>query len=383
MLPLAGEGDGQAAGVIVLAASAARALDDSYRSFLQLVAHHTTLVINSAGAYQARRSKADELAEIDRAKTAFFASVSHEFRTPLTLIMGPLAELRARLADRDESVRQDLEVIHRNGLRLGKLVNALLDVSRIEAGRTRAHFEPVDLAAVTTDLASLFRPAVEKAGLRFEVDCPPLPEPVYVDRGMWEEIVLNLLGNALKFTFEGSISVSLRQQDAHAVLRVADTGIGVPAAELSRVFERFHRVPDARSRSSAGSGIGLALVREMTALHRERSPLTAPREPAPASRFACRAVMATSRVVTSEPLRSTARQSRRPPRPTPGDSFPAAWRPCAAPPPGCCWWIRTRICGRTSNDCWPRTTRSRRSPTAGRRSTPLGPGRRILSSATC
>ena len=163
VLPLAGEGDGQAAGVIVLAASAARALDDSYRSFLQLVAHHTALVINSAGAYQARRSKADELAEIDRAKTAFFANVSHEFRTPLALIMGPLAELRARLADRDESVRQDLEVIHRNGLRLGKLVNALLDVSRIEAGRTRAQFEPVDLAAVTTDLASLFRPAVEKA----------------------------------------------------------------------------------------------------------------------------------------------------------------------------------------------------------------------------
>ena len=268
VLPLAGEGDGQAAGVIVLAASATRALDDSYQSFLQLVAHHTALVINSASAYQARRRKADELAEIDRAKTAFFANVSHEFRTPLALIMGPLAELRARLAGRDENVRQDLEVIHRNGLRLGKLVNALLDVSRIEAGRTRAQFEPVDLAAVTTDLASLFRPAVEKAGLRFEVDCPPLPEPVYVDRGMWEEIVLNLLGNALKFTFEGSISVSLRHQDTHAVLRVADTGIGVPAAELSRVFERFHRVPDARSRSSAGSGIGLALVREMTALHR-------------------------------------------------------------------------------------------------------------------
>ena len=95
--------------------------------------------------------------------------------------------------------------MHRNGLRLLRLVNTLLDFSRIEAGRARANYEPTDLATFTAELASTFRSACERAGLRLIVDCPPLPpgEPVYVDRDMWEKIVLNLLSNAFKFTLEG------------------------------------------------------------------------------------------------------------------------------------------------------------------------------------
>src|SRR6185295_14917718 len=111
---------------------------------------------------------------------------------PLSLIMGPAEELRTRLAGAEEPVRRELDVIVRNGLRLGKLVNTLLDFSRIEAGRMQACFEPVDLAAVTAELASVFRSAMDRAHLVFEVDCPPLHEPVYVDRGMWEKVVLNL-----------------------------------------------------------------------------------------------------------------------------------------------------------------------------------------------
>lgn len=265
-MPLRQQG-GAPYGFLVAGLNRYRALDDGYRGFVELTAGHLATGIASARSYQAQQRRAEELAELDRAKTAFFSNISHEFRTPLTLIMGPLDELRGRLQGADEQVRTELDVIRRNGLRLGKLVNSLLDFSRIEAGRMQARYEPVDLAAVTADLASVFRSAIERAGLSFEVDCPPLPEPVHLDRGMWEKVVLNLLSNALKFTFDGTIRVELRAEGDSAVLRISDTGIGVPADEMPRLFERFHRIENARSRSDEGSGIGLALVQELVTLH--------------------------------------------------------------------------------------------------------------------
>ena len=231
------------------------------------MAGHLAAGIASARSYQDQQRRAEELAELDRAKTTFFSNISHEFRTPLTLIMGPVQELQRLLADAGPQVREELEVISRNGLRLGRLVNTLLDFSRIEAGRMQASYEPADIAQVTAELASVFRSAVDRAGLAFEVDCPPLPEPVYLDRGMWEKVVLNLLSNALKFTFDGSIRIAVRAEGGQAVVTVADTGIGVPEQEMPRLFERFHRIENARSRSNEGSGIGLALVQELVQLH--------------------------------------------------------------------------------------------------------------------
>ncbi|WP_237538430.1 SpoIIE family protein phosphatase [Streptomyces sp. SID486] len=254
-------------GFLVAGLNRYRVLDQGYRGFIELTAGHIASGIGSARSYEAQQRRAEELAELDRAKTAFFSNISHEFRTPLTLIMGPVEELRGRFGDAEDPVRQELDVIHRNGLRLGKLVNTLLDFSRIEAGRMQARYEPVDLAEVTAELASVFRSAVEKAGLAFDVDCPDLDEPVYIDRGLWEKVVLNLLSNALKFTFDGAVGVRVRREDTHAVVTVTDTGIGVPEAEMPRLFERFHRIENARSRSNEGSGIGLALVQELVGLH--------------------------------------------------------------------------------------------------------------------
>ena len=268
VLPLPGDAGGEPVGAMVLAASAGRALDAAYQDFLGLVARQSAALVNGAIAYQAQLRRAEELAALDRAKTTFFSNISHEFRTPLTLIMGPVEELRRRLGPADDGARSELDVIRRNGLRLGKLVNSLLDFSRIEAGRMQASYEPTDLSAFTAELASVFRSAIERAGLRYEVDCPALSAPVYVDREMWEKIVLNLLSNALKFTFDGGVTVTLGEKDGQAVLRVADTGTGIPQAELPRLFDRFHRVQNARARSNEGSGIGLALVRELVGLHR-------------------------------------------------------------------------------------------------------------------
>lgn len=208
------------------------------------------------------------LQELDRAKTEFFSNISHEFRTPLTLMLGPLEELlhspSTVLAKHD---RLQVEIAHRNTLRLSKLVNALLDFTRLEAGRTQATYLPIDLARFSSELAAMFASVIEKAGIEFVVDCPPLPEPVYIDPDMWEQIVLNLLSNAFKFTFSGTIAVRLRWSNGGAELTVSDTGVGVPAEHLPHLFERFHRVPHARSRTYEGSGIGLALTHELVKLH--------------------------------------------------------------------------------------------------------------------
>ncbi len=240
--------------------------DARYAAFLELVANQVATAIANARAYEEERTRAEALAELDRAKTAFFSNVSHEFRTPLTLMLGPLEDALAE-ASLPPAERARVEVAHRNAQRLLKLVNTLLDFSRIESSRMTARFEPTDLAAFTAELASVFRSTVERAGLRLVVDCPPLGQDAAVDREMWEKIVLNLLSNAFKFTFEGEIAVRLRRDGARAVLHVADSGVGIPAEELPLVFERFHRVEHTRGRSFEGSGIGLALVQELARLH--------------------------------------------------------------------------------------------------------------------
>jgi signal transduction histidine kinase len=267
-LPIPAAVHGTLNGLLVVGTSPRRVLDDGYRAFFDLVAGHIGSSITDAKAYEAERQRAEALAELDRAKTTFFSNVSHEFRTPLTLMLGPTEDLLVGShGELTAAQRGQLELLHRNELRLQKLVNALLDFSRIEAGRIQASYEPLDLAGFTRDLASAFQSAVERAGLKLTVDCPPLREPVFVDREMWEKIVLNLLSNALKFTFEGEIRVSLDSTGDGVVLRVMDTGVGVPEEEVPRLFERFHRVAGSRARTHEGSGIGLALVQELVKLH--------------------------------------------------------------------------------------------------------------------
>ena len=266
VLPIAVPGIVKPTGFLVAGLSPRRVLDADYRSFFDLIAGHLGTAIANAHAYQEERKRAEALAEIDRAKTAFFSNVSHEFRTPLTLMLGPLEDALTEAALLPD-VREQLDVAHRNSMRLLKLVNTLLDFSRIEAGRIQAVYERVDLSALTIELASVFRSAIEKAGLSLTVECQPLTVPVYVDHEMWEKIVFNLLSNAFKFTFEGEIKVSLKENGDRVELAVSDTGTGIPETELEHLFERFHRVKGARGRSYEGSGIGLALVQELVKLH--------------------------------------------------------------------------------------------------------------------
>ena len=254
--------------ILVGGVSSRLPLNATYRAYYDLVVAAVTSALANARASEEERKRAEALAEIDRAKTAFFANVSHEFRTPLTLMLGPLEDELGELASPLPPVRHErLNMAHRNALRLLKLVNTLLDFSSIEAGRIQASYEATDLATCTAELASVFRSAIEKGGLTLTVDCSPLPEPVYIDREMWEKVVLNLLSNAFKHTFAGGIHVSLRWLRDYAELAVMDSGVGIPEAELPCLFDRFHRVKGANSRTNEGTGIGLALVQELIRVH--------------------------------------------------------------------------------------------------------------------
>jgi PAS domain S-box-containing protein len=268
VLPLAVRGQQGPIGVLIAGVNPTRKLDTEYQTFYQLLADQILAAVQNARAAEEEKRRADALAEIDRAKTAFFSNVSHEFRTPLTLMLGPLEDTLADATGLSTQDRERLHVAHRNSLRLLKLVNALLEFSRIEARRFEAVREPTDLAAFTADLASVFRSTIERAGLRLVIRCEKLDGPVYVDREKWEKVVFNLLSNAFKFTFGGEIEVSLRKAGEMVELAVRDTGTGIPASEIPHLFERFHRVKGARGRSFEGSGIGLALVQELVKLHR-------------------------------------------------------------------------------------------------------------------
>ncbi|GAA5513942.1 protein-glutamate methylesterase/protein-glutamine glutaminase [Deinococcus carri] len=263
-------GEGDVRHVLVAGLSARLPFDDAYRDFIELFAQQAGSNLAQARLREQERERLAQLAELDRARTEFFSNVSHEFRTPLTMILAPLEDALTLPETAAGPLREELDMASRNARRLLSLVDTLLDFSRIEAGRLRPGLVPTDLAALTLEIARLFRPAIERAGLHFEVDCPPLPRAVPVDPAMWERIVSNLLSNALKFTFEGTVTLRLRELPQHVQLDVSDTGVGISPDEQPHVFRRFHRVRGTRARTEEGAGIGLAMVDELVRLHRGR-----------------------------------------------------------------------------------------------------------------
>ncbi len=265
LIPIGEPGDEQTTGHLMVGLNPRRRVDDQYRGFIRLLADQISAALATADSYHQQQRRADTLAELDRAKTAFLTNVSHEFRTPLTLLLGPLEDaIEAAGADRVQQER--LVMARRNGQRLLRLVNSLLEFSRIESGRAMLSPQPVELGAVTAQVASSFAGLCERAGIDLVLDCPSVTADV--DTEMWETIVLNLLSNAIKFTFHGSITVQVvATQSGGARMRVIDTGTGIESQDLERLFERFYRASNTRGRSVEGTGIGLSLVRSLVELH--------------------------------------------------------------------------------------------------------------------
>ena len=264
-IPLAASRQSRPVGHMLVGISPHRAFDKEYETFIYLLSGQVASVFQSSMAFEQEVKQVKALSMLDQAKNTFFDNISHEFRTPLTLMLAPLGDLLNQ-AGTDQQ-RLELEAVKRNAVRLLKLVNNMLDASRIEAGKYEVCFELTDLGAFTADIAGEFRQAIEGQGVIFEINCQTPLENAYVDRDAWEKIILNLLSNAFKFTLSGKISVSLKLTGSSFLLSVADTGAGIPADEISKVFQRFHQVKSENARTHEGSGIGLALVSELVRLH--------------------------------------------------------------------------------------------------------------------
>ncbi|MGZ5133876.1 MAG: ATP-binding protein, partial [Flavitalea sp.] len=266
ILPIAQTGATLPYGLLVIGLNPYRLLEEKYASFFTLIADQVATSFSNIHVLDEERKRVEALAAIDRAKTTFFSNISHEFRTPLTLLLGPIEDTMNN-PENVEETRTRMDTAYRNALRMQKLVNTLLEFSRIEAGRVEGKFSPVDICVFTRDLASSFRSAIEKAGMELIFDCAGVDAEVYVDIEMWEKIVLNLISNAFKYTKEGTIKISIVEVDDHITLSVSDTGVGIPADQLGKVFDRFHRIDNIEGRSQEGTGIGLALVKELVKIH--------------------------------------------------------------------------------------------------------------------
>ena len=268
VLPIRLRERSEAAGFLVLGIHPGRAFDDTYRQFVRRIAEQIAIGLASARAYEQERQRAEALAEIDRAKTAFFSNVSHEFRTPLALMLGPLEEVLPEARERlSPEAHEQLVTVRRNAFRLLKLVNTLLDFSRIEAGRVQAVYEPTDLSA--RHLGSCERvpfgdgerrlailggmPAPRRAGVR---------GPRHVGEGGIESSL-----QRVQVHVRGCGDGHAAPVDGAVELQVRDTGVGIPEDQRTRVFERFHRIEGTQARTFEGTGIGLALVQELIKLH--------------------------------------------------------------------------------------------------------------------
>jgi PAS domain S-box-containing protein len=194
--------------------------------------------------------------------------ISHEFRTPITLIRGTLEQMQEHLPLLPQKIRGNIDLSMRNTLRLQKMVNTLLDFSRIGSGQVQPSFKPVDICTLTNDIAAGFRPAIERSGMELHVKTEEPGSAVYVDKEMWEKIVLNLISNAFKYSYKGRIEISLRRAGKNLNLTVLDTGIGIPVSEQKKIFDRFYSIQNVQARSGEGAGIGLTLAKELVKLHK-------------------------------------------------------------------------------------------------------------------
>ncbi|MER7008174.1 chemotaxis protein CheB [Dactylosporangium sp. NPDC000555] len=291
ILPAGPTRDGTPAAVLVAGADSHAPLDAAYRRFFDLLAEHAGATLAAARALLDGRQRLAAQAALSRTSTEFLADVGHALRTPLTPL---LLALERQLAEVPPERLENPRIAHRNALRLLRLVDGLLALYEPAPAIERVD----DLAARTAELAAGFRPAVERAGLRYVVDCHPPGRAVHLDAHMWETVLLNLLSNALRHTFTGGITVRLRGRPRHVELTVADTGVGIDPAEIPKLFTRFHRVHGARSRGHEGSGLGLALAGRL--VRRYRGSIRVHSEPGRGATF-------TVWIPYTQPSRRTAR----------------------------------------------------------------------------
>jgi len=250
--------------VLILGLNPKRPLDADYDNWIHLIRSQLASSLVSVKAHEAEQLRLDTMVRMEKAKNAWFRGAAHDLRSPLTLVAGPLEDLLNSQVT--PAQKHHLTTAKRNVDRLLRLVNSLLDFSRLEAGRVEGRFVPVNFGEWVSELAEVFQPPVERMGLSYHVDIQPYNQLVYIDPTLFETVVSNLIGNALKYTESGSITVRVRFND-HAEISIIDTGVGIPADELPQVTDWFHRASTAIHAGTQGTGLGLALAKELIRLH--------------------------------------------------------------------------------------------------------------------
>ena len=217
--------------------------------------------------FQMSRFEAEKLHEVDELKSRFFTNISHEFRTPLTLILGPVKQIAEQI--KDQQLKEELGIVHRNAGKLLGLVNQLLDISKLESGTMKVQTVYQDVIPILRNLVISFTPYAERKNTTLKFSPLEREVLVYIDREKIEKVCTNLLSNALKFTPAGGIiTLSVSKDDKTIMIAISDTGIGIPKDELTRVFDRFYQVDGSHTREGEGTGIGLALTKELVELHK-------------------------------------------------------------------------------------------------------------------
>ncbi|MDF5724191.1 MAG: response regulator [Rhizonema sp. PD37] len=257
--------DGKSIGSITLCEGGrTRSWLSSEIELAKAVAAQAAIAVQQSRLYQKTREQAERLLQLDKQKTEFFQNISHEFRTPITLIQGPL---ESAVASQEGLSHAQSEIALRNSRRLLRLVNQLLDLQRLDAGRMQPSFRPCDLVEFVSQIVESFHPYCEKKGLHLVSQMDECPT-VYLDLEKFDKVVYNLLSNAMKFTpVGGTIRVTIQYTGNNCKFQVQDTGIGIVTEQIPHLFERFRQAEGSENRSYEGSGLGLALVKELVELH--------------------------------------------------------------------------------------------------------------------
>ena len=217
--------------------------------------------------FRMSRFEAQKLHEVDELKSRFFTNISHEFRTPLTLILGPAKQLLERTKDADTA--ENLKMIHRNAKNLNKLVDELLDISKIEAGEMKLNTRPMNIISVVKDIVFPFYSFAERKKITLNLKYDEFEIIGFLDKEKAEKILNNILSNAFKFTPEGGkIELGVRRTDKTAEIIISDSGIGIPPDQIDKIFDRFYQVDGSHTREHEGTGIGLSLTKELVDLHK-------------------------------------------------------------------------------------------------------------------
>ncbi|PVF95897.1 hypothetical protein CPB86DRAFT_737923 [Serendipita vermifera] len=265
IMPLSSDLDSKPLGFLIMGLNTRRNFDADYRSWISLLKSALDSYLTGSIAREEEVKRANYLAELDAAKTALFSNASHELRTPLTLIAGPVNDIINITTD--PLIRSKLSTASRNIDRLTRLVDSLMDFSRLEAGKVEGRYIPVQFGSFVAERARVFQPIIEKGSLKFNIIYDEEEtRQLFIDVDYMEKIIFNVIGNAFKYTMEGGIEVEVVYTDKDASLIVRDTGVGIPETDLPRIWERFHRV-EATSRSHEGTGIGLSLTKQFVELH--------------------------------------------------------------------------------------------------------------------